>query len=167
MAEVNWLPALVLMTNYGNEWEYYIEAVYSYFKADFVDDKPVFRGTKLGLKRHPLDQGKEITFWHMVSEGSDETNRLPELRRCERIRWPRPIIEHCDDEAEIIKIWENERKGETRILLWFEQQEYLVVLAKRSTYILPWTAYPVVKDHQKRKLRQEYEAYRKANAASS
>ncbi|MNH30689.1 hypothetical protein D3C79_909980 [compost metagenome] len=44
---------------------------------------------RLGLKRHPVIQGKEATFWHMISEGNDEAERLPDLRRCERIRWPR------------------------------------------------------------------------------
>lgn len=56
------------------------------FYLDFLDSKPVFQGRRLGLKRHPLSQGKEATFWHMISEGTTEEKRTPDFRRCERIR---------------------------------------------------------------------------------
>ena len=117
----------------------------------------------MALKRHPVIQGKEATFWHLISEGGNEADRLPDLRRCERIRWPRPIIENAAEP--VIKIWENERKGERRICLWFDNEDYLVILARRSDYVLLWTAYLVTLPHQKRKLQQEYEAYKKAGAA--
>jgi hypothetical protein len=110
-----------------------------------------------------MEQGKEATFWHLISEGKVEGERLPDMRRCERIRWPRPIIEHADEP--VIKIWENKRKRETRICIWFEDVEYLVVLASRKGYVLLWTAYPVTWAHTKRKLQKEYEAFLKANAA--
>lgn len=154
-----WLPELVLLAKYGGGWNRYTEAVYLFFKEDFVDSKPSFRGKRLGLKRHPLEQGKEATFWHLVSEGSIEKDRLPDLRRCERIRWPRPIIEHVDDNEVAIKVWENQRKDEKRILLWFEEAEYLVILADRGKYLLPWTAYLVDREHTKRKLQKEHEDY--------
>jgi len=162
MTRPDWLPALVLFSNYDGDWDRYVQVLYGFFKQDFVDSKPSFSGTKLGLKRHPIIQEKEATFWHLISEGKYEAERLPDLRRCERIRWPRPIIEHCNGDE--IKIWENVRETEKRICLWFEEQEYLVVLAKRQDYILLWTAYPVTEDHRKRKLRREYEASKTAGA---
>ena len=106
----------------------------------------------------PDEKGKEATFWHLISEGKSEKDRLPDLRRCERIRWPRPIIEHYDQPA--ITFWVNERRGEKRICLWFEE-EYLVVLAKRHGYVILWTAYLVTKTHTKIKLKKEHEAYKK------
>jgi len=114
---------------------------------------------RVALKRHPIEKGKEATFWHLISEGKSEKDRLPDLRRCERIRWPRPIIEHYNQPA--IKFWLNERRGEKRICLWFEEEEYLVVLAKRHGYVILWTAYLVTKTHMKLKLRKEHEAYKK------
>lgn len=97
----------------------------------------------------------------MISEGSIENERLPDLRRCERIRWSRPIIEHTD--LLEIKVWQNtRRRGEIRILIWFEKVDYLIVLAKRkpkttkNEYILLCTAYPVTRIHTKRKLKKEY-----------
>ena len=109
---------------------------------------------------HPLPviDGKEATFWHFISEGDDEAERLPDLRRCERIRWPRPVIEAADSPD--VKVWREARAGETRIHLWVESAEYLVVLAERRGYLLPWTAYPVVRDHSKANLRKRWERYR-------
>jgi hypothetical protein len=152
-----WLPPLVLFSDYSGDWDPYLDAVYAFFRADFVDDKPFFQGRRLGLKRYPEARGKEATFWHMIQEGSIEDERTPDFRRCERIRWPRPIIENDTDVA--IKVWRNKRKGEERICLWFEQDSYLVILADRGKYILPWTAYPVEREPQRRKLQKEYEEY--------
>lgn len=162
---VDWLPLLVLLNDYKGDWQSYLEAIYAYFKQDFVDRKPVFQGKRLGLKRHPLSHGKEATFWHMIQEGAVEEDRMPDLRRCERIRWPRPVIEHERDQQ--IKVWRNERKGESRICLWLEQENYLVILSERGNYILPWTAYLVERAHQQRKLQKEYEEYYRNNEEKS
>lgn len=158
-----WLPHLVLFDDYDGNWERYLRVLYTHFKHDFIDSQPEFKGTRLGLKRYPVIEGKEATFWHVISEGNVEEERLPDLRRCERIRWPRPVIEHAAEP--VIKVWENERNGEKRINLWLENQEYLVVLAVRKTYILLWTAFPVTKPHRKAALQKEYAAYKKAEAA--
>lgn len=166
MTEQNsWLPPLVLLGDFGGEWVRYVEKVYDYFKHDFVDYKPIFRGRRLGLKRHPMSQGKEATFWHFTSEGSDEPNRTPDLRRCERIRWPRPIIELADTKG--VKVWTSIRNNELRIHLWLESEDYVVVLADRRDYLLPWTAYPVTWDHTRRKLQKDYEACRNAEGQKS
>ncbi|MET0118965.1 MAG: hypothetical protein ABW090_16205 [Sedimenticola sp.] len=157
-----WLTPLVLFSDYGGHWDAYLDAVYTFFKTDFVDDKPFFQGRRLGLKRHPIARGKEATFWHMIQEGSIEEERTPDFRRCERIRWPRPIIEN--DAAPVVKVWRNKRGREERVCLWFEQDSYLVILADRGDYILPWTAYPVEQPHRKRKLQREYEEYCRTEA---
>lgn len=154
-----WLPDLV---NFSGDWASYVELIYSHFKTDFIDSSPSFRGQALRLKRHPLSLGREATFWHMTSEGMNEEDRTPDLERCARIRWPRAIIEHESDP--LVKVWENNRKGETRINLWFEEQEYLVILAVRKDYLLPWTAYPVTRSHSKVKLLKEFAEYERTQA---
>ena len=158
-----WLPPLVLFNDYGGNWNRYVEALYGYYRQDFVSSSLSFRGIRVARKRRPFEHGKEATFWHLISEGKTEEERLPDLRRCERIRWPRPIIKHADEP--VIKVWENKRKTETRICIWFEDVEYLVVLAPRKGYVLLWTAYPVTRSHRKRKLQKEHKAHIEANAA--
>lgn len=152
------LPELILLGDHGGDWNRYVEAIYAHFKADFVDAKPAFRGRRLGLKKHPVIQDKEATFWHFVSEGDDEAERLPDIRRCERIRWPRAIIEQAD--ALGAKVWSEPRGSEQRVHIWYEQAAYLVVLADRGGYVLPWTAYPVERQRQRDKLNRRYENYR-------
>lgn len=153
-----WLPQLVLFNDFQGNWARYLEALYDIFVADFVANKPVFRGIRLGLKRHPVIDGKEATFWHMTSTGEQEADRIPDFRRCERLRWPKPVIENADYAQ--IKVWKEPRAGEQRIHIWFETQSYLVVLAERRDFILPWTAYPVLESHQKAKLNKRWEKYK-------
>lgn len=159
---IDWLPPLVLINDFGGNWNAYLEAIYAFFKQDFIDTKPVFRGRRLGLKRYPLTNGKEATFWHMTSEGKDEADRIPDLRRCERIRWPKPVIEHSEDTK--VKYWIAVKRNENRIHLWLAEEDYVVVLADRKGFLLPWTAFVVTRNHTRRKLQKEYESYWKAMA---
>lgn len=97
------LPDLVLLDSYNGVFENYLEAVYTYFRTDFVESKPVFRGIRLGLKKIPMSEGKEATFWHFISEGEDENSRNADITRMERIRWPKPIIN--SSENSYFKVW--------------------------------------------------------------
>ncbi|OPX55945.1 hypothetical protein SAMN02745127_01124 [Oceanospirillum multiglobuliferum] len=151
----DWLPELIYLNDYGGDWSQYFDEVYRLFCVDFVDDKPLFRGLRLGLKRHPEYAGKSATFWHMISEGSEESERTPDLRRCERITWPRAHIENDADSR--LKIWVEKRGPDKRVHIWHEKAEYLVVLNKRKDYILPWTAYTVERSHEKVKLNKRWE----------
>lgn len=153
----HWLPPLVLFNEYEGNWNAYLDALYRHFRQDFVENRPYFEGRRLGLKRHPLSLGKEATFWHLISGGADEVERTPDIRRCERIRWPRPIIDYNKDF--VVKVWRNRRRGETRVCLWLADQDYLVVLADRKGYLLIWTAYVVDQPHRRQKLQKEFEKY--------
>ncbi len=150
-----WLPPLLTLQSFGGDFELYLNELYSIFFRDFVLTRPTFRGMPVGRKRHPISAGKDATFWHLLQEGKTEGERLPNLRRCERIGWPRAIIEHCDEPE--IKVWEKTKKRSPRVCLWLEDQEYLVVLALRKSYALLWTAYPTTRGHTKRRLTMEYE----------
>lgn len=161
MSLPQWLPPLEELKAHGGDFARYLEAIYRIFCTDFVESKPAFAGKRLGLKRHPVIHGKEATFWHMISEGSDEAQRTPDLRRCERMRWPRPVIENADDAS--LKVWREPNGSGHRVLIWFAAAEYLVVLDERKDYVLPWTAYPVEREHQQRKLEKRWERHSGGN----
>jgi len=156
-----WLPPLVVLSDYDGDWQRYLEAIYECFRQDFILSTPTYPHKRFALKRHPLLLGKEATFWHLISEGTIEANRLPDLRRCERIRWPRAIIERLG--AGDVLVWPTERRGERRIQASLPDFSYLVVLADRGAYVLLWTAYLVEHEHRRRRLWQEYEAWRAKN----
>lgn len=154
------LPELIELSQYRGDFAKYLEAVYELFKHDFIERRPVFRGMRLGLKKHPLYKDKEATFWHMTSEGSDEEERLPDLRRLERIKWPAEMINHSDHPY--LKVWENTRGTKTNILIFHEKEGYLVILRKGNGYLIPWTAYLIEHEWRKKKLVKEYEEYIKS-----
>jgi hypothetical protein len=152
----SWLPGLMLLSEFDGKWDQYVEALYRSFEADFLETRPQYAGRRLATKRYPESQGKSGTFWHLISEGSVEASRLPEPRRCERIRWPRPMIEACP--CEKIKVWSNQRGASNRILLALPDFSYVVVLDDRKDFVLLWTAYYVEQSHRREKLRKEYAA---------
>jgi hypothetical protein len=156
-ADLSWLPALVLLSEHAGDWSRYVEAVYGLFKQDFIYTAPVWPGKRWATKRVPMHDGKEAIFWHIVSEGGDEASRTPDLRRCERVRWPRPIIDAAQQPR--LKCWRNTRGGDKRVLIAVEDFSYVVVLADRGDYILLWTVYPVEREHQRSKLEREYAAF--------
>lgn len=165
MEEVFRLPERILLEDFSGNIASYLEAVYCIFRNDFVLNRPSFRGIRLGLKKYPLVQDKEYTFYHMTHEGSDESRRTPDIKRMERMPFPAPMINHSTHPY--LKVWRNTRnRNKQRILIFHEAESYLVVLDDRGDYILPWTAYFVEHGYRKRRLLQEYEEYiRNADAA--
>lgn len=159
----DFLPRLIFMEDYGSEWNQYLEVLYEFFCQDFITSKPSFQGKRFGMKRHPLTKNKEATFWHIISEGEVESERLPDLRRCERIRWPRVMIEAAENGDVRIKWWRTRRNLQERIVIALEDFSYVVILAERSDYVLLWTAFCVKPGHQREKLRREFEMYLRQN----
>lgn len=93
MNRIGWLPDMVYMHKFRGEESQFVDTLYTYFTKDFIEFPPFFRQTKLGLKRYPLRDGKEATFYHMTTCGHDEDSRTLEPKRCERLRWAKPVIE--------------------------------------------------------------------------
>lgn len=158
MALQHWFPDLIRLEDHEGNWENYLSAIYQSFCADFIDVQIEFQGKRVGLKRHPVEAGKEATFWHFISEGSVEADRTPNIRRCERIGWPRAIIDNCDDPG--LLIWTEMRGKDPRIHVWCESASYLLVLSDRGEYVLPWTAFHVEYEHERRKYRARYERFK-------
>jgi len=153
----DWLPGLLQLQEFSGDWQRYEDEVYSRFYTDFIESQPMLQGLPVYVKRF-LENGKERGFWHCIQEGPVEEDRTPDLRRCERIAWIRAIIEHTDDPR--VKKWPRKVKGRSRYLLWLEEAEYLVVLERRRTAWILWTAYCVTEPHRERKLQRQYEASR-------
>jgi len=149
------------MAEAGGDWKMYVEMIYGTFRRDFIESQPRLQGKWVRCRRDPLFDGKEAGFWHCISEGPDEDSRQPDLRRCERIGWIRPIIENAP--IATIDVWQNTRGSDKRTLLWFSE-EFLVVLAQRTRardrfeYYQLITAYCTEQPSRKRKLIRERDA---------
>lgn len=155
----SWLPPLHLFASHGGNWSAYEEALYETFAKDFIRSKPKpIAGRSWGLKKIPLSKGKECTFWHFISEGENEDDRIPHMGRCERLCWVRPIIDRIGTPD--VSAWEQRRRrNERRIAIALTDFSFVVVVADRWTYLLPWTAFPVETVHRRKKLRAEFAAF--------
>ncbi len=143
----------------GGDWEEHQENLYNIFKDTLIKRQNYFQKNRVGVKRVPEYKNKHSAFWHLTSEGEKEEERTPDFRRCERLSWISWVIENsstCMD----ISWWENTRKGEKNIVIWYEKGEesYAVILSKREGYFLLKTAYPVA-DHRARSFIEERKSY--------
>ncbi len=158
-----WLPELITLEDFDGDWALYLAAIYDAFKNSMIDSQPQFEGKWIRCRRDPMYDGKFAGFWHCMSEGPNEEERTPEMRRCERILWPRAIIDNAGVAGEI-NVWKNQRGRNTHVLFWFAER-YLVVLAERTRqrdgfqYLQFITAYCTPEESRKRKLRKERDEY--------
>jgi hypothetical protein len=145
------------------DFSLYLRHVYGVFERDFIRTQPFFRGRRVLVDARLGPDGRAEGFWHLVSRDPKD----PALTRddgfdgarCERIAWPRSVIENAAD-PQRVRCWcEGEgRKRKWRLAL--PDFSYVVVLADRGPkyFILTafppdmWTRYP-------EKLRSSYEAY--------
>lgn len=167
MIDECWLPEKEHLEEYGNDWTSYEDALYSIFKKDFIDTAPNFEGKVVQIRKYPIEFGKEEAFFHVTCQDYTKTrNRSPDLRRCERIRWVRAFIENynCNpnlcDLCDGIKLWSEPHKNTTRVHLLFEEEKYIVVLERRSSYCLLITAYYIDHGHVLEKKLKSYQTYK-------
>jgi hypothetical protein len=160
MSDESWLPPLVHLNDFEGDWVAYLKELERVFGRDFGDPRPPFRGKRMGLKRHPVVNGVSATLWHLISEGKGEDNRQPDLRRAERIAWPRAVLNAAEARDPRVVLWEeaDPRRG-PKVLVALADFSYLVVVDDRGDYVLLWTAYPTSHEHERRKLRRRYEAW--------
>lgn len=163
-----WLPPLISNTSF-EDWKEFADYCYSLFKRDFIDTKPLFLGKSVNIRKHPLQEDKEQGFSHCTSfdptkKSADPNDRIDDIKRYERIEWPRKIIENysCSDHCECnhIKMWREPWKSYDRVHLLFQDVKYLVIIEERETYNLLVSAFYFHYDHQLDKKLKKYERYK-------
>lgn len=147
----NWLPPLVEFNNYG-DWGIYINALYQFYIDDFKRSPIIIGDRTVRNRREPMILGKDASFWHILGEEETQKNDGT-FRRHERVRWPKAIIIHRNDNK--IKLWSETRNAKKRFHLWFND-EYLVVIEERSDYFLFITAFVTDWNHEVRKLEKRF-----------
>jgi len=161
-----WIPACIELNDSGGDWKKYLEIVYQRYCNDLVFHKVQFLDGFVAVRKMPETDGKGYGFWHCISEGHEEQQRIPDMERCKRIGWIRAIIEHAKD----VDCWQNLRGSERNHLLWYKEQ-YLVIIAERKAktegkkYYLLKTAYCTTGTKRVETLRKERDSYKKTDAA--
>lgn len=143
---------------FHGDWESYEDEIYGIFVDYLVNGELQFRGQPVACPYHPASKGKHFSFWHLISEGKEEDERTPDIRRCERIYWVPWMIENAEED-EGIKWWENRRGGDIHIVMWLERYNFVVVLGKRKKgYCVLKTCY-IADSSRRRQLRREIERF--------
>lgn len=154
MANPQWLSVLFPI----NPWQHdTYERLYQIFEQDFKVTQPVYDLQAVWFFPE-MEDGKEKIFWHLTSRDDKQAGeRLPDLRRCERLPWVRPMLEH-PDQPEVLAWDHDEGDGTIKTYVWLENDDFVVIMKKypnggRRLITSYWLEY----DHAKRKLRKKYE----------
>lgn len=148
------LPDLLPFTG---DWPSYEEDLYQIYLADIVNARLSFKGLPIRCQYRPPAKNKHFGFWHVISEGDVEDDRLLDFRRCERIRWIAYLISHADTDADI-SWWENQRGRNTHVVIWHEHENFAVILAKRNEFFLLKSAY-CAESHRRKMFVKERECF--------
>lgn len=166
MLNCKWLPDLVPCTDIS-KWDEYQGTLYDIFKKDFISSHPRFEGKQVNIRKIPIEYGKEEAFFHVTCQDYSKTGeRVPDFKRCERIRWVRSFIENynCDPtgcpECSGVKVWREPYGSKERVHILLEEERYVVVLEIREEYCLLITAFYFDQDHRLRKALERYYRYR-------
>jgi hypothetical protein len=117
----------------------------------------VWRGHRVLVFRNPEHKGKCAGFWHCTSVADpDSADRIPDLRRCERIRWIRALLVAPSAE---VRTWEESPRGrDRRFVIATPEFDFLVVLRLMKAGLVQLvTAYHVEWEGRRAKYRREYE----------
>lgn len=157
---LSWLPQLVgVCEPLSLQWAGCEDILYNHFLNDFVSNAPTSAGGKpIRVHQSPETNGRHRTFWHLISRGlGPEALRNIRKERCERIRWPRAIIQNAAS-GDVAK-WRSTHDGKERILLAIEEFSYIVVLESERTALTLVTAYDVDKRRRRKSLAREHADY--------
>ena len=159
---INWLPEKILRQSFPSDYDF-LKSVEEAYKNDFVRGNVCFREIPVKRKIYPIrHNGEDASFWHLTTYGKSENSRTRSYERCEKIKWPKAIIENENDL--LINVW----KEDKRLLLHFRfsevlqaEKDYIVVLEKRNVYYVLWTAYPIEWEHTRQKFLKRFRASNK------
>ena len=167
---LDWLPSLFKVNpwtdnTYNDLYEYFCKKI---------------KGAKLKLNWRSVwifpdkEDGKEKIFWHLTSRenkpkriprrkqkfintnAQDELERLPDLRRSERITWITAIIKNVSS-SEILHWDYLEGDGTIKTYLWIKKEDFVVILKKYKdlTYRLI-TSFYIDKKNKRRDFERKY-----------
>ncbi len=140
----DWLPVIATV----NPWtDATYEMLYELFCRDIRDHNLLYIGNDVWIFPD-MEDGKEKIFWHLTTRKSHqktiprrkrkfypegktytEPERLPDLRRCERLPWVKPLIEH-PSEPEVLA-WDYEEGDRTiKTYIWLKDQDFVVIMKR-------------------------------------
>lgn len=141
-ADCPWLPPMAIVSPWT---AHTYDTLYAIFRRDLVLSRPRYRGSEV-WHFPQMEDGKEKLFWHLtsredkpkriprrmrkvVSSVTPPPGRCPDLRRCERLTWIRPMIENSQSER--VLAWDyQEGSGKVHTYVWLEKSDFVVIMKR-------------------------------------
>jgi hypothetical protein len=159
-----WLASIVKLETYGT-WENYVKILYEIYENDFIKNQPLYNSIKVRPVGQNLENNMQITFWHIIQKAIDpdkpsEKDREPDLKRCERIPWPKNIIDNHITSR--LKTWIEKNRGQSRVSILCEgkSHDYLVILIDKVKRVYLLTAFPIFDNITRMKYKKRWERYK-------
>ena len=143
---------------FHGDWTSYVEELYDIYLDEVANGGLRFNDLPLQTRYRPETDGKGYGFWHVISNGKEEEERDIDLRRCERLPWVRHWILEAKQPPAPISWWKYKRGTETHIVIFNEEEKFVVILAERNGYYLLKSAY-VVRTRRAEQLKKERDEY--------
>lgn len=149
----------------GSDFPAYLQTIYDVFHSTFVMGGLTFQGKPIRARWTPAHDDKHFSFWHVISEKSEsgkEEDRIPDLRRCERISLVAYTLANSGDKN-AVWCWKNERttsRGtESRYVFYLHAERFFVVLSEKENCFFLVTAFYIEHDGDHRKKCAEYKKH--------
>lgn len=151
----SWLPVMFIV----NPWTSgTFDDLYTIFRTDLIIYPVNYNGFNVWFFPE-MEDGKEKIFWHLTTRVDIVTgDRFPDLPRCERLPWARPIINNCNDQE--VLSWDYiEGDGVTHTYVWLNNHDYVIIMKKytddsRRLLTAFWVEYPNTKRKLLKKFKQ-------------
>lgn len=148
-----WLPDLFPVNPWSHDT---YEKLYLVFYNDLIASHPVYQGLPVWVFPE-MEHGKEKIFWHLTTRQDCKAGeRLPDLRRSERLPWIRSMLDHPTYPQ--ILAWDHDEGDRTvKTYVWLEEYDFVVIMKKypdgrRRLITSFWVEYPNMRE----KLRKKY-----------
>jgi hypothetical protein len=144
---------------FGGDSRSFIDALYRCFKKEFIDSTILFRGKPVDIIHQAYWDGKERSFWHIVSSGEEDFDRNLDISRCETLPWASALLLE-QNTCSHYKVWikYHDRTNRNRFYIWCDEINYIVIIEDRNAYFKLITAYPVTPRNISR-YQKEYDNY--------
>ncbi|NMC49897.1 MAG: hypothetical protein GYA47_10830 [Desulfovibrio sp.] len=126
MSADTWLPEMAKV----NPWtDRTLEYLYAIFLEDIKHFPLQYAGYDVWFFSD-MEDGKEVLFWHLTSREDKETKeRIPDMRRSERLPWVNPCIENYSDSD--LLCWDYEEGNRTiKTYVWLKDKDFVVIMKK-------------------------------------
>lgn len=120
--------------------------MYGVYLKDIVNNPLIVNGKSVkynnGSSRHPVCQGKHLTFEHIITRESKYSGKRNfDSDRANKLHWIRPIIESVDDHR--ILYFEKIHDGNNQLFYWYKAKGFLIILREVKPDLILITSFSV------------------------